>query len=184
MIEEDPLHVRLDIHVPQLNDVGGILVHQHHAMQGLGPVAMIMHPNHQNKGLTQGIFKIYCCLISSSYYVSEPLFEPQIFSVSQCRSLSPRDRPDSRERSFPRQESRGRSYSRSPRLDGSRSRSQSPTQPGSRSPSPVRGRSLSRSRSRSKSVGRSRSRSRSPRRSPRHEEEYRSEPNGDRSPSQ
>ncbi|KGN66890.2 serine/arginine-rich SC35-like splicing factor SCL30A isoform X1 [Cucumis sativus] len=117
---------------------------------------------------------------SRSYdYASQP---PKQRAYS--RSLSPRDRPDSRERSFPRQESRGRSYSRSPRLDGSRSRSQSPTQPGSRSPSPVRGRSLSRSRSRSKSVGRSRSRSRSPRRSPRHEEEYRSEPNGDRSPSQ
>ena len=58
MIEEDPLHVRLDIHVPQLNDVGGILVHQHHAMQGLGPVAMIMHPNHQNKGLTQDHFPL------------------------------------------------------------------------------------------------------------------------------
>lgn len=59
MIEEDLLHsilVRLDIHVPRLNVMQGILVHQLHAMQGLGPVVMIMHPHHQNRGLTQGIF--------------------------------------------------------------------------------------------------------------------------------
>lgn len=56
MIEEDLLHsilVRLDIHVPRLNVMQGILVHQLHAMQGLGPVVMIMHPHHQNRGLTQ-----------------------------------------------------------------------------------------------------------------------------------
>lgn len=56
MIEEDLLCgilVHLDIHVPRLNGVGGILVHQLHAMQGLGLVVMIMHLHHQNKGLTQ-----------------------------------------------------------------------------------------------------------------------------------
>lgn len=62
MIVEDLLHgilVHPDILVPRLHAMQGIPVHQLHAMHGLGPVVMIMHPRHQSKGHTLGILSIY-----------------------------------------------------------------------------------------------------------------------------